>query len=586
MSKERETTVSSARGALAARRTRVTGIGAMSLNIAALFFLSASGAPAQQIEVTINGAPVTFQGMGPQQMGGRVLVPVRGVLEKLGAEVGWVPQTQMVVASSGNIDIQLHLGDRQATVNGRTVLLDVPAQEIAGHTMVPLRFLSEALGANVSWNGQTHTVQIVTSGQPNAAASNPSGEPTSPANNGNNSNAAPNIDALNQDANGWLHAGETLHVTMEGTPGGQAAFRIPGLVDAVPMQESSPGHYTGSWQVPSGKAVQLSNAAVIGELKRGNRAAPLLQAGQTLSVDATPPTIRDRGPTPDAHVTNPRPNIYAAFEDQGSGVDPGSVRLIVNGHDVTADAEVTPYFLSYTPSSPMSSGTQTVQLSLADKAGNKTQSDWKFTEGSPEASGIKAVTDNTDHTLEPGDTLHVEMTGTSGGKGGLSIGNIQNVPMREDKPGHYVADYTIRKGDTTAGPPLYTSLAMPSGRIYVHQSERAVQINAGKPMTPIITSPTGKETVSSPLVIKGKGTPNTHMHVKVDYKGKVLGVLALQGTAADTVVDVDKNGNWQTDPINLNGLISKTNVDYTITATSVNNANEESDAATLKFHIH
>jgi hypothetical protein len=114
------------------------------------------------IGVTVNGSPVDFDGMGPVEVNGRVLVPVRGVLESLGADVGWTEATQTVVANNGRVDIELRIGDHSASVDGQSVALDVPAQVIAGHTMVPLRFLSQALGAEVHWNGQARIVEIVT----------------------------------------------------------------------------------------------------------------------------------------------------------------------------------------------------------------------------------------------------------------------------------------------------------------------------------------------------------------------------------------------------------------------------------------
>src|SRR5579871_2358794 len=96
---------------------------------------------AEGIGVTINGSPVAFDGMGPVEVNGRVLVPVRGVRESLGADVGWNEDSQTVVANNGRADIELRIGDHSASIDGRAVPLDVPAQVIAGHTMVPLRFL-------------------------------------------------------------------------------------------------------------------------------------------------------------------------------------------------------------------------------------------------------------------------------------------------------------------------------------------------------------------------------------------------------------------------------------------------------------
>src|SRR5207244_11019777 len=112
--------------------------------------------------------PVAFGTVGPQQVQGRVMVPLRGVLEKLGAFVGWNAATHTVTASRGNLDLQLPIGARTASVNGRQVPLDVPAMTIAGTTMVPLRFVGETLGADVAWDAPTQTVLITThdAGQP------------------------------------------------------------------------------------------------------------------------------------------------------------------------------------------------------------------------------------------------------------------------------------------------------------------------------------------------------------------------------------------------------------------------------------
>jgi hypothetical protein len=122
--------------------------------------MGANHAKAQEIQVTVNGDPVHFNGIRPRMIDGRVLVPLRGVLEKMGATVGWLQQSQTVVADKGQMDITLPIGSHTAQVNGRQVSLDVPAMVIAGSTMVPLRFVSEALGANVDWSNATETVAI------------------------------------------------------------------------------------------------------------------------------------------------------------------------------------------------------------------------------------------------------------------------------------------------------------------------------------------------------------------------------------------------------------------------------------------
>ena len=138
--------------------------------LAALVAALSIGFPAyaqEAVAVTVNGEPVEFAGQPPVQQGGRVLVPLRGVLEKIGATVRFSGPTKTVQATRGDTRIALALGEREANVDGRRVRLDVPAQAFKGTTMVPLRFVAEALGADVRFDGAARVVAIRTDGQPN-----------------------------------------------------------------------------------------------------------------------------------------------------------------------------------------------------------------------------------------------------------------------------------------------------------------------------------------------------------------------------------------------------------------------------------
>jgi len=129
-------------------------------SLSLLAVLACAAGRADNIAVKVNGERVYFHGTQPRQVNGRVLVPLRGVLEQMGATVDWNAGTNTVVANRGNTEINLPIGSRFATINGREVQLDVPAMTIGGSTMVPLRFVSESLGSNVVWLSQTQTVMI------------------------------------------------------------------------------------------------------------------------------------------------------------------------------------------------------------------------------------------------------------------------------------------------------------------------------------------------------------------------------------------------------------------------------------------
>jgi hypothetical protein len=128
----------------------------LSLAVAAL---PTGRASAQAARVVVNGQLMVFD-QPPVVAGGRILVPLRGVFEHLGATVLWNPATNVVTAQRGDTQVQLVVGGRQASVNGRVVLLDVPATIVGGRTLVPLRFVSEAMGAYVDWDNATRVVTI------------------------------------------------------------------------------------------------------------------------------------------------------------------------------------------------------------------------------------------------------------------------------------------------------------------------------------------------------------------------------------------------------------------------------------------
>ncbi|MBC7765200.1 MAG: copper amine oxidase N-terminal domain-containing protein [Hyphomonadaceae bacterium] len=113
------------------------------------------------IEVYVNGDAVSFD-VQPLMMNGRVLVPLRAVSEKLGAQVNWDEKTQTVTAVKGDTKVILKILDDVANINGQTVKLDMPAVVLSGSTMVPLRFMSEAFGADVKWDGDSRLVHITT----------------------------------------------------------------------------------------------------------------------------------------------------------------------------------------------------------------------------------------------------------------------------------------------------------------------------------------------------------------------------------------------------------------------------------------
>jgi hypothetical protein len=118
--------------------------------------------PAQaqsDITIELHGKVLTLD-QPPVLEGGRTLIPVRGVMESLGAEVLWVPETRSIDIKHGNTNILLTLDQKNARVNNQPIELDVPPMIVNNRTVIPVRFVVEHLGLDVYWVGDQRRVVI------------------------------------------------------------------------------------------------------------------------------------------------------------------------------------------------------------------------------------------------------------------------------------------------------------------------------------------------------------------------------------------------------------------------------------------
>lgn len=113
----------------------------------------------------INGSPVTVE--TPYIVGvGTTLVPLRVITEAFGATVTWVAETQEILLDYPEVSIVLQIGNKTATVNSHTETLpEPPVLSPAGVTMVPLRFISETFGAAVGYDEATASITVVKEAQ-------------------------------------------------------------------------------------------------------------------------------------------------------------------------------------------------------------------------------------------------------------------------------------------------------------------------------------------------------------------------------------------------------------------------------------
>lgn len=123
----------------------------------------ATPAFAQDITLKINGQTVQ-PAVAPVLEEGTTLVPIRIVSENLGASVDWNGDERSVTISKDGSNLRLVLDQKTVTVNGQASELAVAPKSINGTTMVPIRFVSQNLDCAVDWDQKTQTVRISSNG--------------------------------------------------------------------------------------------------------------------------------------------------------------------------------------------------------------------------------------------------------------------------------------------------------------------------------------------------------------------------------------------------------------------------------------
>jgi len=97
---------------------------------------------------------------------------MRSIFQELGATVHWEAATSSITATKNSDTVQLKIGSKQATINGRSTALEVAPKIYRSVTFVPIRFVSESLRVNVKWDNSNRTVNLTTPKAPSKTSVN------------------------------------------------------------------------------------------------------------------------------------------------------------------------------------------------------------------------------------------------------------------------------------------------------------------------------------------------------------------------------------------------------------------------------
>ena len=111
------------------------------------------------IQVYIDGQQIAFN-QPPVIQDGYTLVPMRAMFEALGADVDWKADTQTVIGTCDGVQVIINIGQPTMSRSSVDVPLDMPAKIINDYTMIPLRAVSECFGMDVQWDGENRVINL------------------------------------------------------------------------------------------------------------------------------------------------------------------------------------------------------------------------------------------------------------------------------------------------------------------------------------------------------------------------------------------------------------------------------------------
>ncbi len=383
---------------------------------------------AQSASVVVDGRIVAFD-QPPAIIGGRLLIPLRGVFERLGARVEWHPEPGIVVARRGPTTIVLQPGNRIARVDGRALTLDVPAVIMNGRTLVPLRFVGEAIGARVEWESASRVVYVTSPSQ--AGPPGPQGPPAPPY----VPPVAPPVAPPVITPAPVYPPPPAPPVTLDGTVARVEPYAAPARLHVISQ---------GALYIIQARADTAIFLTEVGTGRGGGAALEQIRRGDFVRVTVDP----------QGHALS----IRASYREFVGRLDRLiDRRLILADGQILNLAEEVLFILD---------GRQVARellrqgMTVTLRMNPQTNQVWEVHAQAPPAAvppiipapiplRIEAVELNTTGPFGAGTTLIVTMRGTPGGEALLDIGRmVIGLRMQEGAAGRYSGSYTIQPGES------------------------------------------------------------------------------------------------------------------------------------------
>lgn len=468
---------------------------------------SSHGVAPAGLTMVVNGSTLPSY-PPPLIVGGRVVVPAVPILNALAISVA--RRGKALVATAPSDVLTMTVGSAQASINDRRVKMEAPAFELHGTTYVPLRFITDALGALMSYDRRSGRIAIVSSLVGRAqtmSVAGPAGETTiTGVVSAIDQNSAPptltvvrggNVRTIAVDPRAKTTIQDvTTRTTLDGT---FAAIHVGDSVSVRLAKNGDVVELLDLYASRSGTLVAVSGTSIV------------LSSGQVVTpTRATTITLND----------DP-----AQLTDLASGDS-----VIVRSNPETGEArEIIAARAAATAPTPAPGAT------------------------APSVAISSFAIDAT-HALRAGEAFDVTLVGTPGGRATYDVGTfLTGLPMRETQPGTYTARYVVSGSINFAAVPVFGSLSVGTQMAAKAQAKALLSVATLPPqITEVAPSPSQSVNDPRPSIYATFDAPSG---VGVDPNSASINVNGRDVTAAATrsasFITYVSPGNVGDGPINV-----------------------------------
>ncbi|MEM6445233.1 MAG: hypothetical protein AAF704_01525 [Cyanobacteria bacterium P01_D01_bin.123] len=299
--------------------------------------------------------------------------------------------------------------------------------------------------------------------------------------------------------------------------------------------------------------------------------------------------ITNPSPSQGAQNVDPVSPISASFEAlAGVSVKPETVKISVDGQDVTSQSVITKDFFSYRPSAELSPGKHDILLEFTNTNDVPQRVTWSFTVSTPIQAEIESVTHNgANRALAAGEIMLVTVNGTPGSDVTVFLvqdgDRLQTLEAEEVSSGVFVVNVLVEAKDSTQEGIVVARLTN-QGQVRFATADQPIQLVTGATavqqltteegeadattrrntprLRPTVTNYQDGDTVSgSSFAIEGKTAPNASVTIKATSVTSLAGIIGAQQTLANQTVEADDRGRFS---ITLRPSIVTAGSTYTI----------------------